>query len=631
MISENSVEGYVVLLHRQEGIRGHAIMVDPWDTVSQMQYGYTPSQLYPVLVESEDVFRVYPMEYWPELIEEKSDQFTPGMGMVMLDPACIESWGLRPLQWVSAIKQGKKWSVIKVEGLSSARFSRCLPRFSQVGMNRDYASIPIPWDRIDEISPDAPGLDPAQYQEIRSGMVPLTRQLSVLAPPVWGMLALASGPPTSGKTFDLAAMLYVMRWVFLSEILNLHVVSIGIGERPQELTEFARLSDVPRINSFGTAFFDMPATNQIYSAQAGLERAERIMETGGHVVVIIDSMSRLANAWALVDEDGRTTTGGQSKTGLSLCRAALGLAGVYPDHQVHSQLPRRDGKLYDSPPTITVLASNLNETGDRGDDVLHRLLHGTASTHWAHTLGGFIEGYPKFRFGEVLTRRLAWLKLSPGFLEFADAVSKDANQTALAGGRFDANACATFWRKTFSGPSGTIANVFRVYNERRRRNELYLEFEYPPEATRILVVDWDLTVEQVRVLRGASIDSAEDFGDLYRAGITKEDILSFLENQAPDLLDVLRRWRREWSADGYTTILNDHNSNPGGDPDRIRENNLGGMTVKNLREAGVSATELRSLLLEGHSFEEITEAARRSKTLKEVKVCLEKTKKEVKG
>jgi transcription termination factor Rho len=197
---------------------------------------------------------------------------------------------------------------------------------------------------------------PREQLRLESGQFPLsTRLLDILAPIGRGQRGLIVSPPKAGKT------------TILKEIANglthnyndLHLMVVLIGERPEEVTDMARSVEAEVM----AATFDEPVQHHVRVAEMALERAKRLVETGKDVIILADSITRLARAYNLVvPPSGRTLSGG------------IDPAALYPPKRFFGA-----ARNLEEGGSLTIIATCLVDTGSRMDDVIYEEFKGTGN------------------------------------------------------------------------------------------------------------------------------------------------------------------------------------------------------------------------------------------------------------
>ncbi|WP_457630711.1 transcription termination factor Rho [Oceanithermus sp.] len=183
-----------------------------------------------------------------------------------------------------------------------------------------------------------------------------TRVIDLLIPIGRGQRGLIVAPPKAGKT----TLLKKIANAIVTNEPDIKVIVLLIDERPEEVTDFRESVAGAEVIA---STFDEPPQNHIRVAEFVHERARRIVEEGGHVVILLDSITRLARANNLVTPPtGRTLSGGLDSAALHFPKRFLGAARNI----------RGGGSL-------TILATALVETGSRMDDVIFEEFKGTGN------------------------------------------------------------------------------------------------------------------------------------------------------------------------------------------------------------------------------------------------------------
>ena len=183
-----------------------------------------------------------------------------------------------------------------------------------------------------------------------------TRVVDLFAPIGKGQRGLIVAPPKSGKT----VLLQKVAQAVLENEPETTVIALLIDERPEEVTDFERT--VPGAEVVASTFDESPE-RQVHIADLVLEKAKRLVEAGQDVVVLLDSITRLARAHnATVEGAGRTLSGGMDAGALRGPKRLFGAA-----------------RAVEEGGSLTVVATALVETGSRMDDVVFEEFKGTGN------------------------------------------------------------------------------------------------------------------------------------------------------------------------------------------------------------------------------------------------------------
>ena len=182
-----------------------------------------------------------------------------------------------------------------------------------------------------------------------------TRIIDLMSPIGKGQRAMIVAPPKAGKTWLLQD---IANGITTNHPEIILMVAL-IGERPEEVTDMRR-------KVHGEVFssnFDEKAEEQTRVAEITLERAKRLAEKGGDVVILMDSLTRLARAYNMVvPPSGRTLTGGFDPSALYPAKHFFGAA-----------------RKLEEGGSLTIIATSLVETGSRMDDVIFEEFKGTGN------------------------------------------------------------------------------------------------------------------------------------------------------------------------------------------------------------------------------------------------------------
>lgn len=182
-----------------------------------------------------------------------------------------------------------------------------------------------------------------------------TRLINLVTPIGRGQRGLIVSPPKAGKTTILKQIANAIS----TKHPDIHLMVALIGERPEEVTDMDRSVDAEVIS----ATFDEPVTAHVRVSEMALERAKRLVEVDRHVVILMDSITRLARAYNLVvTPSGRTLSGG------------IDPSALYPPKRFFGAARNIEGGG-----SLTIIATCLIDTGSRMDDVVYEEFKGTGN------------------------------------------------------------------------------------------------------------------------------------------------------------------------------------------------------------------------------------------------------------
>jgi transcription termination factor Rho len=270
----------------------------------------------------------------------RSDHLLPGPDDVYVSQSQIRRFGLRTGDFivgqVRPPKETEKYhGLLKVEAVN--------------GLDPEIAKKRPAFEKLTPIFPNEQLL-----LETRSNVIS-TRMIDLLAPIGRGQRGLIVSPPKAGKTTVLKRVANGIS----SNYKNLHLMVVLIGERPEEVTDMDRSVEAEVVSST----FDEPVQNHVRVAEMALERAKRLVESQKDVVILLDSITRLARAYNLtVPPSGRTLSGGMDP------------AALYPPKHFFGA-----ARNIEEGGSLTILATALVETGSRMDDVIYEEFKGTGN------------------------------------------------------------------------------------------------------------------------------------------------------------------------------------------------------------------------------------------------------------
>ncbi len=181
------------------------------------------------------------------------------------------------------------------------------------------------------------------------------RIIDLIAPIGKGQRGLVVSPPKAGKTMMLQNIATAIR----ANNPETHMIILLIDERPEEVTEMERSVDAEVISST----FDEPATRHVQVADMVIERAKRLVEHKKDVIILLDSITRLARAYnTVVPSSGKVLTGGVDANALQRPKRFFGAARNIEDGA-----------------SLTIIATALVDTGSKMDEVIYEEFKGTGN------------------------------------------------------------------------------------------------------------------------------------------------------------------------------------------------------------------------------------------------------------
>lgn len=270
----------------------------------------------------------------------RSNHYAGGPDDVYVSQTQIRRYGLRNgdlvLGHVRPPRESEKhYGLLKVESVNwiDAEEAKSRPRFESL--------VPIfPEERFD-------------LEGSKRDLAP--RVINLISPIGRGQRGLIVSPPKSGKTTILKQIANSIS----TKYDDVHLMVALIGERPEEVTDMDRSVDAEVIAST----FDDPVTAHVRAAEIVLDRAKRLVEIGRDVVIMMDSLTRLARAYNLVVQpSGRTLSGGIDPSALYPPKRFFGAA-----------------RNIEFGGSLTIIATCLVDTGSRMDDIIYEEFKGTGN------------------------------------------------------------------------------------------------------------------------------------------------------------------------------------------------------------------------------------------------------------
>jgi transcription termination factor Rho len=204
---------------------------------------------------------------------------------------------------------------------------------------------------------DLTSVDPVDKLKLENGHKEfVTRVLDLIAPIGKGQRGLIVAPPKTGKTI----MLQRIAQALINNHPEVHLMVVLIDERPEEVTDMRRTIKAEVLASSS----DSRTGNHLKVAELAMERAKRLVEAGKDVVVLLDSITRLARSYNKeVDSSGRTMSGGVDSRALEKPKRIFGAA-----------------RATEEAGTLTIIGTALIDTGSRMDEVIFEEFKGTGNS-----------------------------------------------------------------------------------------------------------------------------------------------------------------------------------------------------------------------------------------------------------
>ena len=208
----------------------------------------------------------------------------------------------------------------------------------------------------------------AQLQLATEKDILTTRVIDLVAPIGFGQRGLIVSPPKAGKTWLMKDIITGIANNYIkqgSKTHNVHLMAVLIGERPEEVTDIQRhvATVTDGKGEVAASNFDEAPEHQTRAGELALDRAKRLVEMGHDVVILLDSITRLARAYNLaLPTSGRTLTGGFDPVALFPAKKFFGAA-----------------RNIENGGSLTIIGTCLIDTGSRMDDLIYEEFKGTGN------------------------------------------------------------------------------------------------------------------------------------------------------------------------------------------------------------------------------------------------------------
>jgi transcription termination factor Rho len=293
-------------------------------------------------ISGEGVVEVLPDNYG--FLRSPEENYNPGADDIYVSPSQMKLYGLRTGDTVSgdirSPKKGEKYfALLKVQKINGApieearhrvHFDNLIPLFPQQKLGLNF---------IDTTKKDMS-----------------TRIIDIICPLGKGQRALIVAPPRTGKTVLMQHIAHAIT----DNHPEVELIVLLIDERPEEVTDMSRSVKGEVVSST----FDEPATRHVQLAEIVIEKAKRLVEHKKDVVILLDSITRLARAYnTVVPSSGKVLTGGVDSNALQRPKRFFGAARKIEDGG-----------------SLTIIATALVETGSRMDEVIFEEFKGTGNS-----------------------------------------------------------------------------------------------------------------------------------------------------------------------------------------------------------------------------------------------------------
>ena len=270
--------------------------------------------------------------------------YLPGPDDIYVSPSQVRRFGLRTGDTVQgqirAPKNGERYfALLKVKNINFGE--------------PDDVRHRINFDNLTPLYPDA-----KLHMEISNDEIndPTLRVIDIISPIGMGQRALIVAPPRTGKT----VMLQNMARAIATNHPDVYLIVLLIDERPEEVTDMQRSVKGEVISST----FDEPAQRHVQVAEMVIEKAKRLVEHKRDVVILLDSITRLARAYnTVVPSSGKVLTGGVDANALQRPKRFFGAA-----------------RNIEEGGSMTIIATALIDTGSRMDEVIFEEFKGTGNS-----------------------------------------------------------------------------------------------------------------------------------------------------------------------------------------------------------------------------------------------------------
>ena len=277
-------------------------------------------------------------------LRSPQSNYFPGPDDIYISPSQVRKFGLRTGDTVEGqIREPKDneryFALLKVNSINFDKPEKLKHR--------------VNFDNLTPLYPDSPLK--MEYETKQKGDN-TTRVIDLVSPLGKGQRGLIVAPPRTGKT----VMLQNLAHAIAQNHPEVYIIVLLIDERPEEVTDMARSVKGEVVSST----FDEPANRHIQVAEMVIEKAKRLVEGKRDVVILLDSITRLARAYnTVVPSSGKVLTGGVDAHALQRPKRFFGAA-----------------RNVEEGGSLTIIATALIDTGSRMDEVIFEEFKGTGNS-----------------------------------------------------------------------------------------------------------------------------------------------------------------------------------------------------------------------------------------------------------
>jgi len=277
-------------------------------------------------------------------LRSPQSNYLPGPDDIYVSPSQVRKFSLRTGDTVEgqirAPREGERYfALLKVNTINFE--------------NPEKVKQRINFDNLTPLYPDRPLRMECESSNKKDYT---TRVIDLISPLGKGQRALIVAPPRTGKT----VMLQNLAHAITLNNPEVYIIVLLIDERPEEVTDMARSVKGEVVSST----FDEPATRHIQVAEMVIEKAKRLVEHKRDVVILLDSITRLARAYnTVIPSSGKVLTGGVDANALQRPKRFFGAA-----------------RNIEEGGSLTILATALTDTGSRMDEVIFEEFKGTGNS-----------------------------------------------------------------------------------------------------------------------------------------------------------------------------------------------------------------------------------------------------------